>query len=362
MTGGREHDAGAVQDLGALERDLEPFVYLHRAADLLRRSAGRRRRTRSPPSHARAPRGRPGDRPNRRSTTTPRRTPARRRPRRCSRTTPPTSAGRPDRVVVVLAASTSGPARRGIAHAREPCRPRRQRARRAPWRCRRASTRHPGVSRSPGSGPAAAGPPARRRATRAPRRGFRRRRASRPGSRSSMRPAHSSLDLLPVAELAQHVGHAAEARVLEHVGPAQLAQPDRGSERLARGAVVGDDLVRGGEPLVDLCGLARELVLERESETRADLRDAVVEPPSFASIAPSSPIARARRSTRSAPDRLVARLAGVARPRHGWRRSGGSPRRRAALRPPRPGSPFAAYASAATRRAASADARSPCSA
>ena len=59
--------------------------------------------------------------------------------------------------------------------------------------------------------------------------------------------------------------------------PLQLAQPDRRPERLARAAVVARHLVRGAEPLVDLGGLERQLVLEREREPGADDRDPVVE-------------------------------------------------------------------------------------
>ena len=75
---------------------------------------------------------------------------------------------------------------------------------------------------------------------------------------------------LPVAQLAQHVGHAAQAGVLRARGAARLTEADRGGERRARAAVVAGDLVGRAEPLVDLGRLERELVLEREREPCSD--------------------------------------------------------------------------------------------
>src|SRR5947208_1449743 len=47
---------------------------------------------------------------------------------------------------------------------------------------------------------------------------------------------------IPHAELAQDVRHAAQARTLELVGAARLAEADRGGERVAGHAVVAGDL------------------------------------------------------------------------------------------------------------------------
>ena len=74
----------------------------------------------------------------------------------------------------------------------------------------------------------------------------------------------------PVAQLAQHVGHAAEARVLHALGSVRLAEADRGGERVAGATVVGRDLVRGPQALVDLCRLQRELLLEGQREAGPD--------------------------------------------------------------------------------------------
>ena len=46
--------------------------------------------------------------------------------------------------------------------------------------------------------------------------------------------------------------------------PGTSHKPERGAERVAGARVVARDLVRGAEPLVDLGGLERELVLERQ--------------------------------------------------------------------------------------------------
>ena len=79
---------------------------------------------------------------------------------------------------------------------------------------------------------------------------------------------------VPVAELAQDVGDARQAAVLERVGVAGAAQADRGGERLVRAAVVARGLERRAEALVELGGLRRELVGEREREPGADRLDA----------------------------------------------------------------------------------------
>ena len=65
--------------------------------------------------------------------------------------------------------------------------------------------------------------------------------------------------------------------MLERVGAARFAEADRGVERRVRAAVVARDLQRRAEPLVDLGGLEREPVLEREREPGADRLHAVVE-------------------------------------------------------------------------------------
>ena len=86
---------------------------------------------------------------------------------------------------------------------------------------------------------------------------------------------------VPVAELAQHVGHAAEAHLLHALGPARLAEADRRGERVARAAVVAGDLVGRSQALVDLGGRERELVLEREREPRPDGLQAGLEIPAL---------------------------------------------------------------------------------
>ena len=88
-----------------------------------------------------------------------------------------------------------------------------------------------------------------------------------PGERRSSAELRRAV---PVAQLAQDVGHAAEAGVLQAVRPVGLAEADRRGERVARAAVVARDLVGRAEPLVDLCRLRRQLVLERQRQTRSD--------------------------------------------------------------------------------------------
>ena len=79
---------------------------------------------------------------------------------------------------------------------------------------------------------------------------------------------------VPVAELAQDVGDARQADVLERVGAAGAAQAERGGERLVRAAVVARRLERRAEALVELGGLRRELMGQREREPGADRLDA----------------------------------------------------------------------------------------
>jgi hypothetical protein len=93
------------------------------------------------------------------------------------------------------------------------------------------------------------------------------------------RPGHDQvraqcLRLVPVAELAHHVGHAAQAHLL--LRAAALAEAHRGAERLARPRVVARDLVGGAEALEDLGGLDGQAMLERERQPGADHGDALV--------------------------------------------------------------------------------------
>ena len=177
----------------------------------------------------------------------------------------------PDRVVVVLAAlpalQQEAAVRAGVVEVALVLR----RARRARRRCPRSSRPRRGARPCRGTGRAAAGRPTTRRGRRGSIRARRPppawRPALAPGRRSSSRELRGAL---PVAQLAQHVGHAAEARVLHAVGAARLAEADRGGERIARAAVVARDLVGRAEPLVDLRRLERELVLERQREPGPD--------------------------------------------------------------------------------------------
>ena len=283
LPGGGERDARAELDLRALERDLEARVELGRAADLLgggvRVALGERRlaeRVRERRERVRV--ARPGRDARQRLG-------ARRAPRRAGRgarrSTTPSAGPRPRSGGPRCA--TSAPAGSGSGS--------------------RAWSRSPSCSSSHGERGGAVDAhrdhvEARRRVEapdeqRPGRRAVaaegvdrsercRPRPACRPGCAS--RAAQLVRELrraIPVAELAQDVGHAAEARVLEAVGPVRLAEADRGVERVARAAVVAGDLVRGAEPLVDLRRLERELVLEREREPGPDRLHPLVELPAL---------------------------------------------------------------------------------
>ena len=91
-----------------------------------------------------------------------------------------------------------------------------------------------------------------------------------------MSPRHSSSNLIPIPELTQDVGHAAEAHLL-HAGLARdLAEPDRRAQRIARAGVVPGHLERRSEPLIDLRRLTGELVLQRQRQSAPNRRDALV--------------------------------------------------------------------------------------
>ena len=75
---------------------------------------------------------------------------------------------------------------------------------------------------------------------------------------------------VPVAQLAQHVGHAAEAGVLHSLATVRLAEAEGGRECVPGAAVVAGDLVRRAQTLVHLRRLEGQLVFERQRKPGLD--------------------------------------------------------------------------------------------
>ena len=165
---------------------------------------------------------------------------------------------------------------------------------------------------------------------------------------------------VPVAELAQDVGDARQADVLERVGAARAAQAERGGERLVRAAVVARGLQGRAEALVELGGLRRELVGEREREPGADRLDAGGE---LAALGRRHALQSQGAGAQVDALGALGLLAGRARegrpPRRACPRSAGSRPTTSRSAAASPGRPLVANESAATRRAASARSRSP---
>ena len=227
----------------------------------------RLRRARSRRARRRARRARRDGPPRRRSPTVPRRTRGRRRARRCGRSAPPPSAGprrRSDGPRCAPSARAPGgsvPAPRRVALlGREPG----ERRGGVALHGHDVQTRC-GAQRASSSGRAASGRP--RHSVDRAEHAVGDERVVRARARADQ-PLAQLDGLVPVAELAQHVGHAAEAHLLERAGVPGLAEPERRRERVAGAAVVTRDLVGGAQALVDLRGLRGQLVLEREGQAR----------------------------------------------------------------------------------------------
>ena len=207
--GGGQRDTGAQPDVRPLERDLERGVQLERALELRRGGGGVALRERRLAERV-GERGEcvavPGGGRDRGQRLGARAGPAAGR-RGGRRSTPRSAAPRPRSGGPRCA--PSGRARGGSA--RRPPRGRRSRrpASPAPRRCRPSSRRRRAAPRSPGSAAAAGARGARRREGRGSRRTRRRRRALVGRRRAGPELAAEGGGLVPVAQLAQHVRHAA---------------------------------------------------------------------------------------------------------------------------------------------------------